>query len=141
MIPDEVKTKLESAHTDVEVCKLLSENDIDLEAIEKTKNDHGFDPKKISYMDDKELDTITGGFVETEHADGHPVTWNIACAVCRNENRNDFSEQFWTALFSKGISSYYRCKICNTLYVRTTDYNISWDTSNTYPEYRHLITW
>ena len=58
-----MKTKLEGAHTDVEVCKLLSENGIDLEAIEKTTNDHGFNPKKISYMDDKELDTITGGFV------------------------------------------------------------------------------
>ena len=109
LIPSEVKEKLETAKSDVEVCKILAENGIDVEKVEQKIKDAGFNLNKICLQEvrDEELEKIAGGF-EFDQA--------LVSCRCGNDNRDDFSWQF----IASRLSTYprprdiFRCKKCNT---------------------------
>ena len=109
LIPSEVKEKLETAKGDVEVCRILAENGIDVEKIEQKIKDAGFNLNKICLQEvcDEELEKIAGGF---EHNQA------LVRCTCGNDNRDDFSWQF----IASRLSTYprprdiFRCKKCNT---------------------------
>ena len=114
-IPAQLKDKLALAHSDVEVCKLLAEGGVDVEKIEKRIKEAGFDLNKIGLqIPDSELSEITGGFASDDY------DLDVAC-ICGNNNRDDFSYQFFVSVF-KSDYDWYRCKKCN-MYMGITSRN------------------
>ena len=107
-LPEKAKDRLKNGiYSDVELCKMLAQEGVDLEAIERKINNAGFDTRKIGLqVPDDELYTIHGGFHEDDFGG------EIVCE-CGNSDRNQFSRQFWSSMFSIR-KSYYRCKKCNT---------------------------
>ena len=111
MIPAEVREKLRYARGDVDVCRILAENDIDVEAIEKRIGEAGFNQIKIGLQElpDEALDMIAGGSASSKT--------DFACK-CGNDDREEFSIQFWRSAISTVFDSQYdlvyRCKKCNT---------------------------
>lgn len=59
-IPDEIQGKLNKAFDDRQVCKILADNGINAEALEKKVEDFGIPVKKLSLSEDL-LDKIVGG--------------------------------------------------------------------------------
>ncbi len=119
LIPSEVKEKLKNVKGDVEFCKILADNGIDVEKVEKKIKEAGFDLNKICLQEvsDNSLENVTGGF-ENFHL--------LVKCRCGNENRDDFSWQFFASKFHASASIYnlYRCKICNTYVKVYQDYYI-----------------
>jgi len=109
MIPPEVQEKINAAAGDVAVCKILAENGIDVEKVEKKIKDAGFNLNKICLQEvrDEELEKIAGGF---EHNQA------LVSCTCGNDNRDDFSWQFFASRFSTypRPRDIFRCKKCNT---------------------------
>ena len=115
LIPSEVKEKLETAKSDVEVCRILAENGIDVEKIEKKIKDAGFNLNKIGLQElpDEALDKIAGGF-ETGGVE-------IKCP-CGVHDRSCFSYQVIDTLMSTDIvDSVYRCKNCGMYITKLKD--------------------
>ena len=106
IIPIELKEKLNTAKSDMEACKLLAENGIDVEKIEKMIADSGFDQIRIGMqLPDDSLTGIAGGFQEGRLGE-------VKC-TCGNSNRDNFSRQFWASLASRRFTSIYRCICCD----------------------------
>jgi hypothetical protein len=106
-LPADVLKQLEGAYSDAECCKILAENGVDLDEIEKTIADHGFDMHKLGLqLPETELEGVSGGFKDSDY-DG-----DVKCPWCGTSSRKDFSRQQWRSLFST-MKSYYRCEKCN----------------------------
>ena len=109
LIPENVRGKLADVKSDVEACKLLAENGVDLDAIEKKIKD-AYAKMKINVLElsDTELDTIVGGFDNDKYDDIH-------CWKCGASERDDFSYQFWASSFL-AEGRIYRCRKCDLYY-------------------------
>ena len=88
MIPAEVREKLKNAKGDVGVCKMLAENGIDVEKIEKRIEGAGLPVKKIGFQKvaDEALANIAGGSAQ--------AGVKIKCK-CGNCDRNKMSFDGW----------------------------------------------
>ncbi len=109
MLPEDVRQKVREANGDVETCRVLAENGIDVEQIEKKIKKAGFNLNKIGLQElpDEELDKIAGGF-ETDGI-------NIKCR-CGAVHRSCFSYQIIDTMFSYDfVRNIWRCKNCNLL--------------------------
>lgn len=105
-IPAEVREKLSKAESDVQVCQILADNGINLEKMEHTIESFGFDLKKIGLqLPDQYLGAVAGGFHDDDY------DFDVAC-TCGNNDKNNFSRQFWASLLC-GPKSIYRCKNCS----------------------------
>ena len=119
MIPAELREKLRNAKGDVGVSKMLAENGIDVEKIEKKISAAGFDQIKIGLQElsTDELDMVTGGYY------GDRV--NEFVCRCGNRNKDEMSWQFWSSMIQELVGSYYRrtwrCKKCGTYITATED--------------------
>ena len=106
MIGEDVMKKLENVYSDVEVCKILAENGIDLEKVEKRIAEAGLNMNRIGLqLPDDNLSEISGGFYDKDQND------DIDCPNCGNDVRDDFSRQ-WFASLTSPAESIYRCKKC-----------------------------
>ena len=106
MIPAEVQEKASVAVGDEAVRKILAENGIDVERIEKKIARAGFGQAKIGLQElpDEALDKIAGGF-EVAGAE-------VKCP-CGTVDRSCFSYQVIDTLMSTDIvDSVYRCNNC-----------------------------
>lgn len=115
MIPAEVQEKASVAVGDEAVRKILAENGIDVEKIEKKIARTGFGQAKISLQElpDEALDKIAGGF-ETDGVE-------IKCP-CGVHDRSCFSYQVIDTLMSTDIvDSVYRCKNCGMYITKLKD--------------------
>ena len=116
-LPLEVKRKLALAKSDNEACRILADSGIDYESIEaKMKNVFARNDKDLLALNDRQLETIAGGFDTDDY--GEFVCWN-----CKASDRDDFSYQFWASTFLTS-GRIYRCKKCGTYILKTTK-NIS----------------
>ena len=115
MIPDEVREKLKNASGDVDTCRILAENGVDVEKIEKKIEDAGLKVKKIGFQElaDEALSNVAGGWKR--------YGAEIRCA-CGNDDYEEFSYQFWASSFCFGPSWKYRCKKCNRYMKITVEY-------------------
>ena len=107
IIPAEVQKKLDAAISDVETCKILAENGIDVEMIEQMIADAGFDQIKIGLQEerDKELEMISAGFKLNDGVE-------LVC-TCGAKDPEDFSYQFWCSSFDCGPDEgIFRCRKC-----------------------------
>ena len=108
-LSDDVKAKLDTAISDVEVCKILADAGVDLDQFEKKIEDAGFNMKKIGLqLPDDNLAEVSGGFYD----DFLGAYFDCPCG---NNNRDDFSRQYWLGMVRRG--RYYRCKKCNRFIV------------------------
>ena len=106
-VPEEILDQLEGTGSDQDCCRILAENGVDLEEIEKIIADHGFDMHKIGLqLQDTELESVSGGFYDSD------FEGDVKCPWCNNSDRGNFSRQAWRSFFSRK-KSYYRCKSCN----------------------------
>ena len=123
MIPPDVKEKLRTARGNVEACRILAENGINVETIEKKIANAGFDQIKIGLQEvpDDALEKIAGGF---QIRDGE-----VVCR-CGNADERLFSYQFWRSLIAENVPMsgglenaqiIHRCMKCNTYVVFTKD--------------------
>lgn len=129
-LPLALQEKLDQAISDKQVCQLLAENGIDVEALEKKIESYGIPLKRIGLqLPDDSLSQIAGGFKE----DNYGV--EVKCR-CGNTDKNLFSIQFWVSLFALSRTrTIFRCKNCGT-YVRITPGNeLEYMTPETYNEY------
>ena len=95
--------------------KYLSQNGVDVTALEKKLKATGFDLSKVGRkLTDQEMESAAGGF----EADGYD--YDVVC-TCGNNNRDDFSYQYFASLVDS--VDWYRCEKCNT-YVAITGDNI-----------------
>lgn len=129
-LPPSLQEKLEHAVSDKQVCQLLAENGIDVEALENRIESYGIPLKRIGLqLPDDSLGQIAGGFKE----DNYGV--EVKCR-CGNTDKNLFSIQFWVSLFAiKRTRTIFRCKNCGT-YVRITPGNeLEYMTPEAYHDY------
>jgi len=115
MIPAEVQEKANAVVGDEAVRKVLAENGIDVEKIEKKIARTGFGQANISLqaLPDEALDKIAGGF-ETDGVE-------IKCP-CGVHDRSCFSYQVIDTLMSTDIvDSVYRCKNCGMYITKLKD--------------------
>ena len=118
IIPAEVQKKLDAAISDVETCKILAENGIDVEMIEQMITDAGFDQIKIGLQEerDKELEMISAGFKLNDGVE-------LVC-TCGAKDPEDFSYQFWCSSFDCGPDEgIFRCRKCNRYFKVDKDNN------------------
>ncbi|MBR2794844.1 MAG: hypothetical protein IKE16_09375 [Solobacterium sp.] len=117
MIPDAVKEKLAKAKSDPEACRILEENGVNLEAIQKKIADAGFGRMNngLQEISEEALESAAGGFF--------PINTGIdIVCTCGARKREDFAVQSFLAL--TGISNYmfiYRCLKCGQLIGLTRD--------------------
>ena len=90
-LPKELLEKLETAESDVQACKLLSDNGVDPEEFEKT-------------LPDDYLEQVNGGYKSLEI--------DIHCPNCGNGERDEISRQFWASMFTDSATKY-RCRKCD----------------------------
>ena len=115
MIPAEVQEKVSAAVGDEAIRKILAENGVDVEQIEKKIARAGFGQAKIGLQElpDEALDKIAGGF----KVDG--VEIKCPCGV---HDRSCFSYQVIDTLMSTDIvDSVYRCKNCGMYITKLKD--------------------
>ena len=109
LLPENVKVNLTETKSNVEVCKLLAENGVDLELIEdKIKEAYAKMKVNVLELKDTELETVVAGFDNEKYGDIH-------CWKCGTSDRDDFSYQFWASNFI-AEGRIYRCKICDLYY-------------------------
>ena len=117
MIPEAVKGKLRIAASDSEAFRILADNGVDLEAINKKIADAGFgqDEAGLQELSEDVLANAAGGFF--------PINTNVdVVCTCGARNRDDFTVQAFLAL--TGTSKYmfiYRCNKCGQLIGLTRD--------------------
>ena len=111
-LPLKVQEKLKSAKSDMETCRILADNGIDVEKIEKKIANAGFDQIKIGLQEvsDDALTNVAGGW-KTYDAE-------VRCR-CGNGDRDEFSYQFWASSLYGPRTKKYRCKKCNS-YMKVT---------------------
>ena len=113
MIPPEVREKLRASRgSNVVTCRILAQNGIDVEKIEKKINDAGINLNKICLKElpDEALDKISGGSAG--------ATARIVCR-CGNADRKKMSWQVIDSFLSTfdydcDYDMAYRCELCNT---------------------------
>ena len=106
-VPADVLNKLDTVNSDVECCKILAENGVNLDEIEKIIADHGFNMNKICLqLPESELAGISGGFYDSTYKG------EVVCPICGTSSRGDFSKQIFRSMLAEK-KSYYRCKKCN----------------------------
>lgn len=106
-IPANVREQLPFASGDVGVCKSLAENGVDLAQIEeRIKQTYKKIGKDVLALNDLELENTVGGFQDSDY-DG-----DVRCD-CGNNDRKQFSYQFWASILNSGNHGIYRCKKCN----------------------------
>ena len=130
-LSDDVKAKLDTAISDVDVCKILADAGVDLDKIEQKIEDAGFDMKKIGLqLPDENLAEVAGGFYDDFLED------DFECD-CGADNRDDFSRQYWLGMVRSG--RYYRCKKCGRFIVVTGPGNTSsFDNREHYEQLRKI---
>ena len=124
MIPAEVREKLKKPRGDVEVSRILAENGIDVEMIEKRIEDAGLPVKKIGFQKvaDEALANIAGGSAQ--------AGVKIKCK-CGNCDRNKMSFQIFASIaegldrYYGGANSVYRCELCDT-YIYVYDNHVEY---------------
>ena len=99
-ISDELKEKLKSCKSDVEVCKMLADNGIDVEEFEKT-------------LPDEVLSQIGGGYKDING------DW-IYCPWCNNSEKSELSHQILASLVNQAYI--YRCCKCNQYFMQNSGY-------------------
>lgn len=105
-LPEDVKEKISGIYSDVQLCKVLADSGIDLDAIEKKIENAGFNTRKIGVqLPDAELEGIAGGFYDDDYED------DVVCDHCDNQERKEFSKQIFASMFSK-YGKFYRCRKC-----------------------------
>lgn len=92
----EMKEKLSEAKSDVDACKMLADNGIDVEEFEKS-------------LSESELETIKGGYTPAFS------DFEIECPNCHNGEKEMISRQFWASMFCDSATKY-RCRNCNTCF-------------------------
>lgn len=106
VIGEDVMKKLDGVLSNVEVSRILAENGVDLDKVEQTIKNAGLDMNRIGLqLDDDDLGKISGGFWESDLDD------DFDCMNCGNDDRKQFSRQFWASL-TTNATSIYRCKKC-----------------------------
>ena len=81
-LPDDVMKKIEGAYSDAECCRILAENGVNLDEIEKTIADHGFDMHKIGLqVPENELENVAGGFKDSDYFE------DVACPWCNTSEK------------------------------------------------------
>ena len=100
-LPKELLTKLESAESDVQVCKILADNGIDPEEFERS-------------LPDNYLEEVNGGYKSLDI--------DIHCPDCGNGERDEISRQFWASMFTDSATKY-RCRKCNC-YFKVSSYGV-----------------
>ncbi len=111
----DVMKKLENVYSNVDVCRILAENGVDLDAVEKKIADAGLDMKRIGLqLPDDRLSEISSGFWEED------MKADLECPVCHRDDRKNFSRQFWVSLIAPNTKSIYRCKKCD-LYIAVNE--------------------
>ena len=111
MIPDAVKGKLSTAKSDREAFRILADNGVDLEAINRKIAAAGFGSTETGLQELSEdvLENAAGGFF--------PINTGIdVVCTCGARDKDDFVIQAFLAL--TGASKYmfiYRCKKCGQL--------------------------
>ena len=108
MIPAEVREKLKNAKGDVGVSKMLAENGIDVEKIEKRIEGAGLPVKKIGFQEvaDEALANIAGG-------SARGIAIKCKCGNCDTEKMS--FQIFESAISYTHCGCYtYRCEICDT---------------------------
>lgn len=106
IIGPEVMKKLDGVLSNVEVSKILAENGVDLDKIEQTIKNAGLDMNRIGLqLPEDDLNKISGGFYDDDLDD------DFDCLNCGNDDRKEFSRQFWASL-TTNAKSIYRCKKC-----------------------------
>ncbi len=119
-IPSEVKQKLATAKSDIEACRILVENNINVEEIEKKIVDAGLNLKRIGLqLSDDLMDKINGGYVDKDFSS------DVKCE-CGNANRDDFSKQIFASLLASNAKAFYRCKKCNKYVIILNDGRITY---------------
>ena len=93
-ISPELAEKLKEAKTDVEVCKLLADNGVDVEKLQKQ-------------IPDEALDQIGGGYTDM-------FGDVIDCPCCGNKEKDEISYQFFASLYY--MEAVYRCRKCGCLF-------------------------
>lgn len=116
-IPADVMEKLKTAKGDVDFCRILAENGIDVENFEKQVKESGVDFGQIGVvMDSDELAQVAGGWTKEISSGSYYVEYK--CPYCGNGDRDRHSYQFWASLGSElwalgnGGGDIYRCKNC-----------------------------
>ena len=114
MIPESVRAQLTSVRGNVEACKLLAENGVDVEKLEKKIKDAYAGVKKdLLSLSERELANISGGVDDRRY--------NTVSCECGNSNEDDFSYQFFVSQLMSGRA--YRCKRCgNYVLIRNDTY-------------------
>ena len=89
IVGDEAMKKLENVYSNVDVCRILAENGVALEKVEKVFADAGLNMNRIGLqLDDDDLSNISGGFYDEDQQE------DIKCSNCGNGDRKEFSRQF-----------------------------------------------
>ena len=112
MIPDEVKEKLNSVTSDIEACRILADNGVDIHVLEKKIKDAGFPAHaSTSDLEENALENVSGGFFI-----GNAST-DVVCK-CGNRKREDFETLFITGLTAGSYKNYryvFKCKKCGQI--------------------------
>lgn len=123
-LSESVMEQLEQSNGDVEFCKILADNNVDVEQFESIIKNSGLEfPTPGSRLSDELMGNISGGWHEINGR------VEIMCPYCGASQRHEHSVQFFrtlwngvTGIFDSGESGdYYRCKKCNHYFVATSD--------------------
>ena len=89
VVGEDVMKKLDGVYSNVDVCRILAENGVALEKVEKVFADAGLNMNRIGLqLDDDDLSNISGGFYDEDQQE------DIKCSNCGNGDRKEFSRQF-----------------------------------------------
>ena len=92
-ISDELAEKLKTAKSDVEFCKMLADNGVDVEKLQRT-------------LPDEILDNVSGGY--------RNYGQDVYCPDCHNGVEDEISYQYLTSLWR--FKDVYRCRKCDTYF-------------------------
>ncbi len=92
-ISPELAEKLKTAKNDVEFCKMLSDNGIDVEKLQRQ-------------LPDDFLNNVAGGY--------RNYGQNVYCPNCSNGEESQISYQFFSSLWQ--FKDRYRCRKCNSYF-------------------------
>jgi predicted RNA-binding Zn-ribbon protein involved in translation (DUF1610 family) len=90
-LPNELLDKLQDARSDMEACKMLADNGVNVEEFEKS-------------VSNEELNKIAGGW--------QCFGYEFKCPNCGEADRDNISRQFWASMFMDSATKY-RCRTCN----------------------------
>ena len=118
-IPDDVLKQLEKTSNDVEFCKTLADNNIDVEQFEAELKKTGMAfPEPGTRLADEMMENVSGGWKDDPN---DPFEVDVECPNpnCRSKERKDHSYQYfrssWSGIewiFGGDTAQFYRCKKC-----------------------------